>query len=131
MAKGMGDLLKQAQMMQTKMETIQKELGNKRVEASVGGGMVKVTADGQQNILDIKISPEIIKPEEADMLQDLVLSGVQEAIKHVPRPGGQGDVRPDRRHEPPGDVLNLSLVPSPRSAFVAKEEQLLKHTSAK
>ncbi|MBU1356981.1 MAG: YbaB/EbfC family nucleoid-associated protein [Candidatus Edwardsbacteria bacterium] len=81
MAKGMGDILKQAQMMQTKMESIQKELANKRVEASVGGGMVKVTADGQQNILDIKISPEIIKPEEADMLQDLVLSGVQEAIK--------------------------------------------------
>jgi DNA-binding YbaB/EbfC family protein len=81
MAKGMGDLLKQAQMMQSKMESIQKELGNKRVEASVGGGMVKVTADGQQNILDIKISPEIVKPEEADMLQELVLSGVQEAIK--------------------------------------------------
>ncbi|HAD81477.1 MAG: nucleoid-associated protein, YbaB/EbfC family [Candidatus Edwardsbacteria bacterium RIFOXYD12_FULL_50_11] len=81
MAKGMGDLLKQAQMMQSKMESIQKELANKRVEASVGGGMVRVTADGQQNILDIKISPEIIKPEEADMLQDLVLSGVQEAIK--------------------------------------------------
>lgn len=77
----MGDLLKQAQMMQSKMESIQKELANKRVEASVGGGMVRVTADGQQNILDIKISPEIIKPEEADMLQDLVLSGVQEAIK--------------------------------------------------
>lgn len=81
MAKGMGDLLKQAQMMQSKMETIQKELGNKKVEASVGGGMVKVVADGQQNILEIKISPEIVKPEEADMLQDLVLAGVQEAIK--------------------------------------------------
>lgn len=81
MAKGMGDILKQAQMMQSKMEGIQKDLGNKRVEASVGGGMVRVTADGQQNILDIRISPEIIKPEEADMLQDLVLSGVQEAIK--------------------------------------------------
>ena len=81
MAKGMGDLLKQAQMMQSKMESIQKELANKRVEASVGGGMVRVTGDGEQNILDIKISPEIIKPEEADMLQDLVLSGVQEAIK--------------------------------------------------
>lgn len=81
MAKGMGDLLKQAQMMQSKMETIQKELGNKKVEASVGGGMVKVIADGQQNILEIKISPEIVKPEEADILQDLVLTGVQEAIK--------------------------------------------------
>lgn len=81
MAKGMGDILKQAQMMQSKMESIQKDLGNKRVEASVGGGMVRVTADGQQNILDIRISPEIIKSEEADMLQDLVLSGVQEAIK--------------------------------------------------
>ena len=81
MAKGMGDILKQAQMMQSKMESIQKELGNKRVEASVGGGMVKVTADGQQNILDIRISAEIVKPEEADMLQELVLSGVQEALK--------------------------------------------------
>ncbi len=67
--------------MQSKMESIQKELGNKRVEASVGGGMVKVTADGQQNILDIRISAEIIKPEEAGMLQELVLSGVQEALK--------------------------------------------------
>lgn len=81
MAKGMGDILKQAQMMQSKMESIQKELGNKRVEASVGGGMVRVTADGQQNILDIRISPEVVKPEEAEMLQDLVLSGVQEALK--------------------------------------------------
>ena len=81
MAKGMGDILKQAQMMQSKMESIQKELGNKRVEASVGGGMVRVTADGQQNILDIRISAEIVKPEEAVMLQELVLSGVQEAIK--------------------------------------------------
>jgi DNA-binding YbaB/EbfC family protein len=81
MAKGMGDILKQAQMMQSKMESIQKELGNKRVEASVGGGMVKVTADGQQNILDIRISAEIVKPDETDMLQELVLSGVREALK--------------------------------------------------
>jgi DNA-binding YbaB/EbfC family protein len=81
MANGMGDLLKQAQMMQSKMENIQKELANKKVETSVGGGMVKVTADGQQNILEIKISPEIIKPEEAEMMQDMILSGVQEAIK--------------------------------------------------
>jgi DNA-binding YbaB/EbfC family protein len=81
MAKGMGDILKQAQMMQSKMESIQKELADKRVEASVGGGMVKVIADGQQNVLDIKISPEIVKPEEAEMLQELVLSGVQEAVK--------------------------------------------------
>ncbi|MBI4727257.1 YbaB/EbfC family nucleoid-associated protein [candidate division TA06 bacterium] len=77
----MGDILKQAQMMQSKMESIQKELGNKRVETSVGGGMVKIAADGQQNILDIKISLEIVEPEEAGMLQDLLLAGVQEAIK--------------------------------------------------
>lgn len=81
MAKGIGDLLKQAQMMQSRMESIQKELGNQRVEASVGGGMVRVTADGQQNVLDIKISPEIIKPEESEMLRELVLSGVQEALR--------------------------------------------------
>jgi DNA-binding YbaB/EbfC family protein len=81
MARGMGDILKQAQQMQSKMLAIQESLKDKRVESSVGGGMVKVTADGQQNIIDIKISPEIIKPEEAGMLHDLVLSGVQEAIK--------------------------------------------------
>lgn len=81
MAKGMGDLLRQAQMMQMKMENIQKELANKKVESSVGGGMVKVTADGQQNILDIKISPEIIRPEEPGLLQDLVLAGIQEAMR--------------------------------------------------
>jgi hypothetical protein len=77
----MGDILKQAQQMQSKMLAIQESLKDKRVESSVGGGMVKVTADGQQNIIDIKISPEIIGPEEAGLLHDLVLSGVQEAIK--------------------------------------------------
>ncbi|MDI6740396.1 MAG: YbaB/EbfC family nucleoid-associated protein [Candidatus Edwardsbacteria bacterium] len=81
MAKGYGDIMKQAQQMQTRMEQLQKELAAKRVEATVGGGMVMVAADGAQHIIEIRINPEVVKPEDAEMLQELVLLGVNEALK--------------------------------------------------
>ena len=79
MAKGMGNLMKQAQRMQEQMLEIQEGLKSRTVEATVGGGMVTVAANGQQEILSISISPEVVDPEDVEMLEDLVLAAVNEA----------------------------------------------------
>ncbi len=68
------------QRMQTDMARAQEDLGQKSIEASVGGGRVTVTATGAQEITSIKISKEIVDPNDVEMLQDLVLSGVQQAL---------------------------------------------------
>ena len=81
MAKGFQDIVKQAQQMQAGMARIQQELAARRVEASVGGGAVTVIADGAQNILEVRISPEAAKSGDAEMLQELVLTGVNQALQ--------------------------------------------------
>ena len=81
MKKGIGQLMKQAQKMQNELAKIQEEAANKEVEASSGGGMVSVTANGKQQILSIRIEPEVVDPEDVDMLQDLVVAAVNEALK--------------------------------------------------
>jgi hypothetical protein len=78
--KGMGNMMKQAQKLQSQMLKLQEELGHKTVESSAGGGMVTVVANGRQQIVSIKIEPEVIDPEDADMLQDLVLAAVNDAL---------------------------------------------------
>jgi DNA-binding YbaB/EbfC family protein len=75
------NIMKQAQKMQKQMMEIQEELANRSVEASVGGGVVVVTANGQQQILSIRIEPEVVDPNDVDMLQDLVLAAVNEALR--------------------------------------------------
>jgi len=75
----MDGLMKQAQKMQKQMMEIQEELANRTVEASVGGGVVTVVANGQQDILSIKIDPEVVDPNDVEMLQDLILAAVNEA----------------------------------------------------
>ena len=75
----MNNLMKQAQRMQKQMMEIQEELATRTVEATVGGGMVTVTANGQQDILAIKIDPEVVDPNDIEMLQDLILAAVNEA----------------------------------------------------
>jgi len=72
--------LRQAQELQAKLVKAQEELAEATVEASSGGGAVKVTVTGQQKILSIKISPEAINPDDAELLEDLVLTAVSEAI---------------------------------------------------
>jgi len=79
----MGNLLKQAQQFQAKMAKLQEELGERTVEASAGGGMVTVVANGRQEVLSVKIDPEVIHPEEAKMLQDLILAAVNEALSRA------------------------------------------------
>ena len=75
----MNNLVKQAQRMQKQMMEIQEELADRTVEASVGGGMVTVVANGQQDILSIRIDPEVVDPNDVEMLQDLILAAVNEA----------------------------------------------------
>lgn len=72
------NIMKQAQAMQSKMLQIQSELENEHVESSVGGGMVKAVFNGHGDIVSITLDPEIINPEDKDMLEDLVLSAVRE-----------------------------------------------------
>jgi DNA-binding YbaB/EbfC family protein len=73
-------LMKQAQEMQAGMQKTQEELANKNVEASVGGGKVTVVANGSGDVQSISIDPSVVDPEDVDFLQELVLSGVQEAV---------------------------------------------------
>lgn len=81
----MGDMMKQMQRqavkMQKKAEEIQNDLKERVVEASSGGGMVTVHANGKQEILSIKIDPEVVVPEDVQMLEDLVLAAVSQALK--------------------------------------------------
>lgn len=79
MAKSMGAMMKQAQKLQAKLARAQEELGTKEVEATSGGGMVTVRASGHQDILSVKINPEVVDPEDVEMLEDLVLAAIQQA----------------------------------------------------
>jgi len=76
----MGQLLKQAQQFQAKMAKLQEELAERNVEATAGGGMVTVVANGKQEILSIRIDPEVIDPEDPEMLQDLILAAINDAL---------------------------------------------------
>lgn len=76
----MGNLLKQAQQFQAKMAKLQEELGDRTVEASAGGGMITVVANGKQEILSVKVDPEVIDPNDREMLQDLILAAVNDAL---------------------------------------------------
>ena len=78
--KGMGNMMKQAQKLQTKMLRLQEELAEKTVETSAGGGMVKVVANGKQQIVSLQIEKEVVDPEDVEMLQDLILAAVNDAL---------------------------------------------------
>ena len=80
---GGADMMAQLQAMQEQMAQTQAALADETVEASVGGGMVKVTANGQQDILSISIQPEVVDPDDVEMLEDLILSAVSEALENA------------------------------------------------
>jgi len=73
------NIMKQAQKMQKQMVEIQEELANRTVGASVGGGVVTVVANGQQEIISVTIDPEVVDPDDVEMLQDLIIAAVNEA----------------------------------------------------
>jgi nucleoid-associated protein EbfC len=76
----MGQIMKQAQKFQTKMAKLQEELSERTVEASAGGGMVTVVANGGQDVLSISIDPEVVDPNDVEMLQDLIMAAVNDAL---------------------------------------------------
>ncbi|MBC8198483.1 MAG: YbaB/EbfC family nucleoid-associated protein [Desulfobacterales bacterium] len=78
--KGMGNMMKQAQKLQSRMASLQEEMAEKVVEATAGGGMIKVTANGRQQILSIQIEKEVVDPDDVEMLQDLILAAVNDAL---------------------------------------------------
>ena len=80
MMKGMASMMKQAQKLQSKMLQMQEELAQKTVEASAGGGMVKVVANGKQQIVSVQIEKEVVDPEDVEMLQDLVQAAINDAL---------------------------------------------------
>ena len=79
--KGFGNMLKEAQKLQAQLEALREEVAKKKVEATVGGGMVRVEANGNGEIVSIKIEREVINPEDAQMLEDLVLAACNEALR--------------------------------------------------
>jgi len=81
MSMDMNKMLQQVQEMQEQMAQAQEELARETVEASVGGGMVVVKANGAGEIIEIKISPEAIDPDDPESLEDLVVAGVNEALR--------------------------------------------------
>lgn len=83
MQKGFGQMMKQAQQIQAKMQAIQEGLANKKVEAESGGGMVKVVVNGKGEVLSIQIEKELIKQDDKDILEDLILVAVNEGIRRA------------------------------------------------
>ncbi len=81
MNRQMKKMMAQAQKMQQNMMKAQEELAQERVEGSSGGGMVKVTVTGQSDVVAVKISPEVVDPEDVEMLEDMILAAVHDAVE--------------------------------------------------
>jgi len=79
--KGLNGLMKQAQQMQQKMATLQKELESRELETSSGGGMIKIKITGKQQILSISINKECVDPNDVESLEELVKTAVNQAVK--------------------------------------------------
>ena len=75
------NMIKQAQKMQQEMLRMQEEMENKEYEATVGGGMVKAVVNGKHTVLSVEINPEAVDPEDVEMLQDMVVAAVNEAMR--------------------------------------------------
>ncbi len=79
----MNKLMKQAQQMQSKMAKMQEELEKKTLEATAGGGAVKVVVNGKQELVDLQIDPDAVDPDDVEMLEDLVLAAVNQGMREI------------------------------------------------
>jgi len=79
--KGFGNIMKEAQKLQAQMAAMQEEVGKRKVDATAGGGMVTVEANGKQELTAIKIDPEVVNRDDVQMLEDLVLAAANEALR--------------------------------------------------
>ncbi len=82
-AGNMNQMLKQAQQMQDKITALQADLEQREFSASVGGGVVDITINGKREVLKLTIKPEVVNPEETEMLQDLIMSAFNEAVHNL------------------------------------------------
>ena len=78
--KNLTGMMKQAQKLQAKMVEMQAEMGNRTVSAQAGGGMVEAVVNGRQELLSLRIDPEVVAPDDVDMLQDLIQAAINEAL---------------------------------------------------
>lgn len=78
---GMNGIVRQAQKMQAQITKVQEEIGEKRIEASTGGGMVTAVVNGNQELLEVKINPEVVDPNDVEVLQEMVVGAVNQAMK--------------------------------------------------
>jgi DNA-binding YbaB/EbfC family protein len=81
--KDLSGMMKQAQKLQAKMMAMQEELGNRTVSAQAGGGMVEAVVNGRQELLSLRIDPEVVVSEDVEMLQDLILAAINEALNRA------------------------------------------------
>lgn len=78
---GMNNLVRQAQQMQSKINKVQEEIGEKTIEASTGGGVVTAKVNGKQELLEVNIDPEVLDPEDVEMLEEMVVGAVNQAME--------------------------------------------------
>lgn len=78
---GFNNIVRQAQQMQAKIGKVQEEMADKKIEASTGGGVVTAVVTGDQELLEIKIDPEVIDPEDVEMLEEMIVGAVNQAMK--------------------------------------------------
>ena len=78
---GMNSIVRQAQKMQSQIQKVQEEIGEKRIEASTGGGMVTAVVNGNQELLEVKINPEVVDPNDVEVLEEMVVGAVNQAMK--------------------------------------------------
>ena len=102
---GMQGMLKQVQKLQAEMQKVQSELGNLTVSEEAGGGMIKATANGNKEIISIEIDPQVIKSEEKEILEDLVVAAVNKAIQAAAKLAEEELSKVTKGMLPPG--LNL------------------------
>ncbi len=81
MNQNMNEIVRQAQKMQTQIAKVQEDIGAKEVEASTGGGMVVAICNGKQELLSVKINPEVLNPEDVEMLEEMILGAVNQAME--------------------------------------------------
>ena len=104
MAKGFGDMMKQAQKLQKQMLEMQEEMSQRTAEGSAGGGMVTVTMNGRQEILEVHIDPEVIDPDDVELLEDLILAAVNNALEN-----SRGMMEEEMGKIMPGGMGNLKI----------------------
>jgi nucleoid-associated protein EbfC len=79
--KNLGNIMQQAKKIQERLANVQEEMAEKTIEGSAGGGMVTVVANGRQEVMSIKIEPEVVNADDVEMLQDLVQAAVNDALR--------------------------------------------------